>query len=282
VSQQSTNQSFDELARALAEGSISRRRALKLFAGTALAALIPSRALADDDCVKICHIPFDDGRCRRRRAETRCLSPERAELHLKNHRCDCVGSCASTDKCRDTTSTTTSTTSTTPMCIPDGGTCSTGGTPCCSGNCNSNGFCCESGRVGLSNGTCAKTCTSDLDCPGCSSGCDNTTAEVLYCLNRPTMPFPPGCQNDADCALGQACARTTLTSGECWPVCPPPTHQSRVEVCTCLNGMSSAPGCTVDPCGINPTALCEETCAGRGGVATEVCTPNDPTCPVLP
>src|SRR5215208_5761990 len=44
---------------AVAEGSLSRRRALKLFAGTAIAALIPSRVLADDDCVKICHIPFD-------------------------------------------------------------------------------------------------------------------------------------------------------------------------------------------------------------------------------
>ena len=44
VSKQTTNRAFDELARALAEGSISRRRALKLFAGTALAALIPSRA----------------------------------------------------------------------------------------------------------------------------------------------------------------------------------------------------------------------------------------------
>jgi hypothetical protein len=40
---------FDELARAVADGSLSRRRALKLFAGTAIASLIPSRALADDD-----------------------------------------------------------------------------------------------------------------------------------------------------------------------------------------------------------------------------------------
>ena len=38
---------FDELARAVADGSLSRRRALKLFAGTAIASLIPSRALAD-------------------------------------------------------------------------------------------------------------------------------------------------------------------------------------------------------------------------------------------
>jgi hypothetical protein len=112
VSQETTNRSFDDLARAVAEGSLSRRRALRLFAGTALAALIPSRALADD-CVKICHIPFDDGRCRRRRAETRCVSPERAEFHLTNHRCDCLGSCASTDKCRATTTTTTTSTTST-------------------------------------------------------------------------------------------------------------------------------------------------------------------------
>ena len=38
--------SFDELARGLASGSLSRRRALKLFAGAVVGALIPSRALA--------------------------------------------------------------------------------------------------------------------------------------------------------------------------------------------------------------------------------------------
>jgi hypothetical protein len=32
----SSDRSFDDLARAVAEGSLSRRRALKLFAGTAL------------------------------------------------------------------------------------------------------------------------------------------------------------------------------------------------------------------------------------------------------
>ena len=38
--------SFDELARGLASGGLSRRRALKLFAGAVVGALIPSRALA--------------------------------------------------------------------------------------------------------------------------------------------------------------------------------------------------------------------------------------------
>jgi hypothetical protein len=46
MARQTTEISFDNLARGLAEGSISRRRALKLFVGTAIAALIPSRALA--------------------------------------------------------------------------------------------------------------------------------------------------------------------------------------------------------------------------------------------
>ena len=136
MSQETTNRSFDDLARALAEGSISRRRALRLFAGSAIAALIPSRAMADDDCVKICHIPFERTStgvvCHRNRAETRCVSRERVRFHLENHPCDCRGSCASTNKCRSATSTTststtsTSTTSTTPMCIPPGGACPRG------------------------------------------------------------------------------------------------------------------------------------------------------------
>jgi hypothetical protein len=160
---------FDELARAVAEGSISRRRALKLFAGTAIAALIPSRAMAvtcPPGTVKICHIPREDGTCRRGRAETRCVTPgsEAANRHA-DHPCDCCGGCGETDNCRDpnprtcfstptttttaggttsttttaggTTSTTTTaagttSTTTTAACIPDGQPCTIGGTPCCS------------------------------------------------------------------------------------------------------------------------------------------------------
>jgi hypothetical protein len=81
VSQETTNRSFDELARSLAEGSISRRRALKLFAGSALAALIPSRVMADDDCVHICHVPFDrqTGRCFFGQRENRCVPRSRLD-----------------------------------------------------------------------------------------------------------------------------------------------------------------------------------------------------------
>jgi hypothetical protein len=97
VSQQTTNRSFDDLARAMAEGSLSRRRVLKLFAGTAIAALIPSRALADDDdCVRVCHVPrTSTGACDFAKARTRCVSRRERRRHLENHApCDCRGSCA--------------------------------------------------------------------------------------------------------------------------------------------------------------------------------------------
>jgi hypothetical protein len=128
VSQQTTNRSFDDLARALAEGSISRRRALKLFAGTAIAALIPSRALADDDCVRICHVPFDreTGECDFANAQTRCVSRRERRRHLEKHPCDCQGRCAN---CLA------------PPCISNGNGPCADPSECCSGNCDSSGFC---------------------------------------------------------------------------------------------------------------------------------------------
>ena len=122
---------FDELARSLAEGSISRRRALKLFAGTAIAALIPSRAMAAVTCdpgeVKVCDVPqrpeSEGGGCRRGAAVTKCVTPGSAEANaIANNPCSCCGGCGGTDQCREpkprtcfstSTSTTTGTTSTT-------------------------------------------------------------------------------------------------------------------------------------------------------------------------
>ena len=137
---------FDELARSLAEGSISRRRALKLFAGTALAALIPSRAMALDcpsGTVKICHIPqTTTGACDLSEADTRCVTPEGLARHA-GHPCDCCGGCGGTNKCREnatrtcfptstSTSTSTTSTSTTPRCLTRGESC-TQTNQCCQG-----------------------------------------------------------------------------------------------------------------------------------------------------
>src|SRR5215211_3434176 len=118
--------SFDDLARALAEGSISRRGALKLFAGTALAALIPSRALAQEKVI-ICHKPGTPD-------EQTIEVSQRAVASHRGHG-DTLGACGETTTTTTTaapTTTTTSTTSTTtPMCIPNSGTC-TADSECCS------------------------------------------------------------------------------------------------------------------------------------------------------
>src|SRR5919107_1090889 len=136
---------FDELARSLAEGSISRRRALKLFAGTAIAALIPSRAMAAVTCpsgtVKICHIPQrEDGTCRRGAAETLCVTPAQLATHA-GHPCDCCRGCGGTVQCRENATrtcfppTTAPPTTAGPVCTPTGGA----GPNC--GTCGANGEC---------------------------------------------------------------------------------------------------------------------------------------------
>ena len=201
MSEQTTNRSFDDLARAMADGSLSRRRALKLFAGTAIAALIPSRALADDDCVRVCHVPFDreTGVCDFANAETRCVSRSRRRFHLENHPCDCRGRCAN---CLTS-------------CLPNGGTCSANN-QCCSGRC-AGGMCaepCPAGTVLLCNGTCAKTCTSDADCTGCRFECAPEAASDpprSLCSNPTDFAAP--CTTDCDCPSGQFCREFTGVGG---------------------------------------------------------------------
>ena len=208
MAREMSERSFDDLARGLAEGSISRRRALKLFAGTAIAALIPStRAMAAITCppgtVKICHVPRRaDGTCRRGAARTLCLSPEAAARHA-GHPCDCCGGCGGTDNCREprprtcfSTSTTTSTTSTTPTTTTSTSTTSTTTTTSC-----------PPGTVELSNGTCARSCTDgSFDCvaAGCL-GCLNEVGSgsgVAYCRGSGGLG---DCTSNADCDPGQFC-----------------------------------------------------------------------------
>src|SRR5215208_3749741 len=130
---------FDELARSLAEGSISRRRALKIFAGTAIAALIPSRAMAAVTCppgtVKVCDVPQTASGCDPTEPTTRCLKPADAAALKANNPCACCGGCGGTNDCRDPKpptcfSTPTSSTTGTPTSSTTGTpTSSTTGTP---------------------------------------------------------------------------------------------------------------------------------------------------------
>jgi hypothetical protein len=89
--------SFDELARNLASGSLSRRRALKIFAAAVVGALVPSPALAvpgpcppGSNKVTICHRPPGN----EQNAQTLCVGPKAAQRHDLNHPADTVpGAC---------------------------------------------------------------------------------------------------------------------------------------------------------------------------------------------
>ena len=78
---------------------------------------------------------------------------------------------------------------------------------CCNGDC-AGGTCsaCPAGRVLLANGTCAKPCTSGVDCPLCSLFCrQDSGLDVSYCSGGIATPFQ-GCPNgDIDCPEGQFC-----------------------------------------------------------------------------
>jgi hypothetical protein len=204
VSQQTTNRSFDDLARALAEGSISRRRALKLFAGTAIASLIPSRALAgddDDDCVRVCHVPKTaTGDCDFANARTRCVSRRERRRHLENHPCDCRGRCANC------------------LCLPNGDTCMAND-QCCSRRCAGSTCAepCPAGTDTLSNGTCAKRCPTATECGDAGCVClFHMGSEAQYCAG--STPSAIACADDSVCPPGEFCVEGTPVS-VCRPSC---------------------------------------------------------------
>lgn len=90
--------SFDELARNLASGSLSRRRALKILGAAVVGALIPSRALAQTcpgNQFLICHRPPGNPS----NEQEKCVGQNALDRHLANHPCDCEGRCSECEPC---------------------------------------------------------------------------------------------------------------------------------------------------------------------------------------
>jgi hypothetical protein len=85
--------SFDDLARNMASGSLSRRRALKLFAAAVVGALVPTRALAQTcppNKEEICHRPPGNPT----NEQTLCVGPNAKARHLLEHPGDHEGPCS--------------------------------------------------------------------------------------------------------------------------------------------------------------------------------------------
>jgi hypothetical protein len=225
VSQQTTDRSFDDLARALAEGSISRRRALKLFAGTAIAALIPSRALAQPKKVTICHKPGTPDE------KTIEVSQSAVDSHLRHG--DSEGPCGTTTTTTSTTSTSTSTSSTTSTSTsttsttPTTTTTSTTTPPppvtCAQNPCSPGSLCCDLSGGGVA---CLSSC----------SQIDPCEPDVEFCC-PPSCPDPNdpfSSPHHATCV--RTCAGTTCPPPEtgigCCPhTCRPPRPATCDEFC---------------------------------------------------
>src|SRR5215217_920155 len=149
--------SLDELAKGLANGTLSRGKAIRLVGGALLGAAlayVPGVAWAacpegqtrcGDRCVNLQTNERHCGSCSNRCASNqtcckgRCVNLQRNERHCGScfHRCDEGQECVS-GECN-------------PLCVQNdccsGGPC-TANDQCCSGNC-SNGFCCPVGKVGF-------------------------------------------------------------------------------------------------------------------------------------
>ena len=179
--------SFDELARRLTSGDMSRGRVLRLMGAALVGGALGSLGIGEASA--------DPPGCKRNgkacKKDTQCCSG------------NCSGgTCAA-------------------ACTSDGGACTTNG-ECCSDNC-SDGFCCPSGSVGLSNGTCAVPCTADEQC--LAAGCDPTATQcepefggggAAYCRNSGALAE---CGSTADCPTGQFCVARGLAPSACATAC---------------------------------------------------------------
>src|SRR5215208_4203185 len=172
MSPEARERSFDALATGLASGSISRGKALKLMGAALVGGALGSLGIGE---------------------AAADLCKRNGKVCKKDEQC-CSGNCDDSNTCAA-------------ACASNGGTCSTSG-DCCSSNC-SNGFCCASGRVGLSNGTCALPCGDPSQvCPVCSSvglaRCRAADAGGNFCSGDPIAPCAP----DGSCPTGQFCDGT--------------------------------------------------------------------------
>ena len=222
MSQQTTNQSFDDLAKGLATGTLSRGKAIRWMGGALLGAALaslPGVAWANDDCRRLgrecrrdsqccsrnCIRRGDDKVCGcpegQRRCNDRCVNLDRNERHCGR----CFNRCAEGQECVDG--------------VCEGEVCEGelltpvgGGDPICS----CSGFCAASCDV-CPSGTICTNGPSECGTPptlACSTPCGEP-------ICNPPCPFPCGCYARADgpgtvcvdCSVG--CQEPVSSCAEC-------------------------------------------------------------------
>jgi hypothetical protein len=197
---------FDDLARGLADGSLSRGKALRLMGAALVGGTLGSLGIGE--------AAGDPPGCKRNGKH--CTRPDQCcSLNCSSGSCQTqttttttsstTSSTTSTSTSTTSTSTSTTSTSTTPMCLQNGGDCS-GDTDCCSGNCV--------------NGTCAA-------CPAGTTPCDTQC-----------------CQTGATCVNGTCCPNARVCTIGTSVTCCPEGQECGDGACCISNGFNNL--CTAD------------------------------------
>jgi CXCXC repeat len=178
---------FDDLARGLADGSLTRGKALKLMSAAVVGGTLGSLglggvAVADEECKPTAKKCKKDKQC----CSGACVGGTCAAC--PSEQVLCGGSCVSNS------------------CLTNSGQVFNTTTCQCE---------CPSGTVELSNGTCVTSCAGGGACPGCE-GCAQGISDT-YCFNL--SGSQGSCATDSDCPTGEFCA--SGASGSCQTACTP-------------------------------------------------------------
>jgi hypothetical protein len=218
---------FDDLARGLADGSITRGKAIRLMGAAVVGGALGSLGIGEASA--------DPPGCKRN-GKNCTRSDQCCSGSCSSGSCQAQTTTTTTPTTTTTTTTSTSTTSTTPMCIQNGSFGCTDFTQCCS-----NGLC-----VGE---TCCATrdqaCTADSEC--CSGNCDTTSG------NCACLPNGTNCDFDLQCC-GEVCNGGICCSKE---------HGSCDTDDDCCTGFCVFNAC--EPCRPegDPCTLDDECCSNR-------------------
>jgi hypothetical protein len=176
---------FDDLARGLADGSLTRGKALRLMGAALVGGTLGSLGIdgeaSADQCKRTGKVCKKDKQC----CSGACVGGTCAAC--ASGQVLCGGSCVSNS------------------CLANSGQVFNTTTCQCE---------CPSGTLTLSNGTCVTSCFGG-DCPGCEGCAAGISAN--YCFNL--AGSQAGCATDNDCRTGEFCA--SGTSGSCQTACRP-------------------------------------------------------------
>jgi hypothetical protein len=196
---------FDDLARGLADGSLSRGKALRLMGAALVGGTLGSLGIGEASA--------DRPGCKR--LGKNCTRDPQCCGSLLCVSGTCQTPTTSTTE-TPTTSTSTSTSTTTPACLPVGGTCMAN-EQCCSGLCAS-GMCVECQGTALTEGdcNCAFVCGTSpgsgaLRCQGTlGCVCNQTTEGTGFCgFSGCSCLDLASCTSSSDCPSGSRCVRDT-------------------------------------------------------------------------